>query len=774
MISNKHFNKIVSILICIAVTFSLIIIVLPKSSTSTTYIEQPDYVTTIFDNDQVIEINIEMDETAWQEMLDNASAEEYTAANITVNGTTYNNVAIRPKGNSSLSQLVTDDTTDRYSFKIKFDEYFDGQTLDGLSKLVLNNNMSDATYMKEYLSYKLLASLGVPTPECAYAHITVNGEEWGLYLAVEPIEEEFIARNYGSTDGNLYKPESDSVAVGENKNNDDTSNNKTNLNQTNGNESQNTSDNTQVPSDINNGDSTNQMQTPPDMNSGDSSNQMQAPPDMNNGDNSNQIQAPPDMNNGDNSNQMQAPPNMNNGDSSNQMQAPPDMNNGESSSEAQSTDNTTDTSNEPPSNRPNGMGGGPGGNSNGADLVWNGDDISNYSAIFDNAIFKNTDSDDYTKILDMIEHLDSMEDIESYLDVDEVLRYFAANTFLVNLDSYVSNMNHNYYLYENDGVVSILPWDYNLSFAGFQAGSASNAINFPIDSTVSDSLEDNPLIANLLEVDEYKELYHQYLDEIVNNFINNGTYETLITETDALISDYVKNDATAFYTFDEYEDAVSNLLTFGYDRATSIAAQLDGTQPSTTTGTIETTVDLTAMGQQGGGGGKDKGGMNSMGNKPNYSTTTNNSNTTNNSTATNTDSFALPSNDTSGNTNNPNDNTMNNSPRNMDGNSSNLDPTVMMQAMQIIQSSEDGTITDSIKDELLNLGLTEEDITQLSSIRLPNQDTNMKDFKNTNLAMGPNDTSSNYKSLTITLSSIALLVISIPGVLLFKKRKYIS
>ncbi|MDU2492059.1 MAG: hypothetical protein E7D27_16050 [Clostridium celatum] len=97
------------------------------------------------------------------------------------------------------------------------------------------------------------------------------------------------------------------------------------------------------------------------------------------------------------------------------MQAPPYMNNGESSSEAQSTDNTTDTSNESPSNRPNVIGGVPGGNSNGADLVWNGDDISNYSAIFDNAIFKSTDSDDYTKILDMIEHLDSMEDIESYV-----------------------------------------------------------------------------------------------------------------------------------------------------------------------------------------------------------------------------------------------------------------------------------------------------------------------------------------------------------------------
>ncbi len=644
MISNKHFNKLVSILMIIAVSFSLILIALPKSSTSTTYIEQPDYVTTIFDDDKVIEINIEMDETAWQEMLDNASAEEYTAANITVNGTTYNNVAIRPKGNSSLSQLVMDDTTDRYSFKIKFDEYVDGQTLDGLSKLVLNNNMADATYMKEYLSYKLLNSLGVPTPECAYAHITVNGEEWGLYLAVEPIEEEFIARNYGSTDGNLYKPESDSVAIGD-KNSQDNIKNDSDFSPNQIDESQNLNSNTENSND--------QMQVPPYMNNGDTSEQqMQLPPNMNSGNASNQqMQTPPNMNSGDSSEQqIQDPPNMNSEYNTNQLQIPSDIN------------NTDNNSIEKPSNMPNGigggMGGGIGGNSNGSDLVWNGDDISNYSAIFDNAIFKTTDSDDYTKILDMIEHLDSMEDIESYLDVDEVLRYFAVNTFLVNLDSYVSNMNHNYYLYENDGIVSILPWDYNLSFAGFQAGSASNAINFPIDSPVSNNLEDNPLIANLLEVDEYKELYHQYLNDIVENFINNGTYETLITKIDSLISDYVKNDATAFYTFDEYEDAVSNLLTFGYDRATSIAAQLDGTQPSTTTGTIGTTVDLAAMGQQ--GGGNDKGNINNMGNKLNNTTTLDNSITNN------TDSITHPSNDTSGDAmnnisnNNINDSKVNN------------------------------------------------------------------------------------------------------------------
>lgn len=670
MISNKHFNKLIAILMAIAISFSLIIIVLPKSSSTATYIEQPDYVTTIFDDDKVMDINIEMDETAWQEMLDNASAEEYTAANITVNGVTYNNIAIRPKGNSSLSQLVMDDTTERYSFKVKFDEYVDGQTLDGLSKLVLNNNMSDATYMREYLSYKLLDSLGVPTPACSYANITVNGEEWGLYLAVEPVEEEFIERNYGSTDGNLYKPESDSVAVGGNKDKDST-NTKPDF------------DPTQITQDSNN--------TTP----GNSNNQMMTPPDMNSGGNSNQ-----------------------------QMQMPSDIGGGM-------------------------MGRGMGGNSNGSDLVWNGNDISNYSAIFDNAIFKTTDSDDYTKILDMIEHLYTMEDIESYLNVDEVLRYFAANTFLVNLDSYASNMNHNYYLYEDDGVVSILPWDYNLSFGGFQAGSASSAINFPIDSPVSGTLEDNPLIANLLEVDEYKELYHQYLNEIVNNFVNNGTYEMLVTKTDTLISDYVKNDATAFYTFDEYTEAVSNLLNFGLDRSTSISAQLDGSQPSTSTGTIETTVNLTAMGQQ--GGGNNKGGMVGMNMAFNKDTAENSTNNT----------MTSPDNNIHEN-----------------NNTSSIDKDLMMQAMQIIQTSEDGSITDSIKEQLLALGLNNDDITKLESIQtsMPggNSNTN-KEVINNNFAMVPdNSNSSNFSTLLLTGLSILLLIISLIFVKFSSKRKYTS
>ncbi|WP_343009322.1 CotH kinase family protein [Clostridium celatum] len=736
MISNKHFNAIVAVLMVIAICFSSLIVLLPKNITLATSITQPNYVTTIFDDDKVIEINIEMSEDDWQEMIDNASAEEYTSANITVNGTTYTNVGIRPKGNSSLSQIVADSTTDRFSFKLKFDKYIDGQTLDGLSKLVLNNNMSDTTYMKEYLSYKLLDSLNVPTPECAYAHITVNGEEWGLYLAVEPIEEEFIERHYGSINGNLYKPESDSVAMG---NKDDNGQMQTPPDMNNGDNSMqmqtppdmnngDTSMQMQTPPDMSNGDTSMQMQPPPDMNNGDTSIQMQTPPDMNNGDNSMQMQTPPDMSNGDNSMQMQTPPDMNNGDNSMQMQTPPDMNNGDNSMQMQTPPdmNNGDNSMQMPQSMPNGIGGGMGGNSNGADLVWNGDDVSNYSSIFDNAIFKTTDSDDYTKILDMIEHLDSLEDIESYLNVDEVLRYFAVNTFLVNLDSYASNMKHNYYLYEDDGLVSILPWDYNLSFAGFQAGSASNAINFPIDSPVSDSLEASPLIGKLLEVDKYKELYHQYLNEIVENFINNGTYETLITKVNSLISNYVENDATAFYTFEEYTNSLTHLINFGYDRATSITAQLDGSQPSTSYGNIDTTVDLTALGQQ--GGGNDKGGM-----------------------------F---------NKDNQNGNLINNM---------SIDQSLMIQAIQIIQNSGDSPITDAVKEELLNIGLTDEQINEITSFQAQNNSGNKTQVINNNFAMGPKQNSTtNFETLILSFSSILILICSLVFVLLFKKRKYVS
>ena len=68
-----------------------------------------------------------MDEADWNDMLENATAETYYQCNVEVNGTLFYQVGIRPKGNTSLSAIANDDTTDRYSFKLEFDQQKGGK-----------------------------------------------------------------------------------------------------------------------------------------------------------------------------------------------------------------------------------------------------------------------------------------------------------------------------------------------------------------------------------------------------------------------------------------------------------------------------------------------------------------------------------------------------------------------------------------------------------------------------------------------------------------------
>lgn len=67
--------------------------------------------------------------------------------------------------------------------------------------------------MKDYLTYRMMAEFGVDAPLCSFVYITVNGEDFGLYLAVEGVEDAFLERNYSGT-GELYKPDSMSFGGG--------------------------------------------------------------------------------------------------------------------------------------------------------------------------------------------------------------------------------------------------------------------------------------------------------------------------------------------------------------------------------------------------------------------------------------------------------------------------------------------------------------------------------------------------------------------------------
>ena len=49
--------------------------------------------------------------------------------------------------------------------------------------------------------------MGVPTPLCSYTWVRVNGEDWGLFLAIEEPEEAFVKRAFGADHGQLHKPD---------------------------------------------------------------------------------------------------------------------------------------------------------------------------------------------------------------------------------------------------------------------------------------------------------------------------------------------------------------------------------------------------------------------------------------------------------------------------------------------------------------------------------------------------------------------------------------
>ena len=90
-------------------------------------------------------------------------------------------------------------------------------------------------------------------------------------------------------------------------------------------------------------------------------------------------------------------------------------------------------------------------------LRYTDDNFESYDNIFRNAKFDINDSD-RKRVIDALKALSTQKDLESSINIDQVLRYFTVQVFVVNLDSYLGKTGHNYFLHEKDGVLSILPW----------------------------------------------------------------------------------------------------------------------------------------------------------------------------------------------------------------------------------------------------------------------------------------------------------------------------
>ncbi len=569
MAAGRHIDKICCMVLAFVIALTVIFVNAEQFGV-TAMTSQPGYEQRLFDTSRVHTIDIIMDD--WDSFLETCENEEYELCTLVIDNEAYKNTGIRAKGNTSLS-MVSEYGNNRYSFKAEFDHYDNTKTYYGLDKLSLNNIIQDNTYMKDYLSYQMMNFAGASAPLCSYVYLTVNGEDWGLYLAVEGVEESFLDRNYGSDYGELYKPDSMDMGGGRgngggfhmnrfeengaDQNDADSSGNQDSAEKPG---SSGTDANTEIPDHA----PSSAGNDKPDSSGTDANTEI---PDAQSSDSL----KPPDST--DLPEGSERPGNAPFPDDSSFPEGmnPPDFPDFE---EIQKSGSRS-------------MRQGPGNTMGSSDvsLIYSDDEFDSYRNIFENAKTDITDSDK-KRLIAALKSLNEGSDIENCVDTEAVIRYFVAHNFVCNFDSYTGSMIHNYYLYEKDGQMSMIPWDYNLAFGGFQSQTdAEGLVNYPIDSPVSGGeTESRPMLAWIFNDDAYTESYHQHFSEFIAEYFESGYFSEMIDTVTQMIAPYVEKDPTKFCTYEEFQTGADILKEFCLLRAQSIRGQLNGTIPSTADG----------------------------------------------------------------------------------------------------------------------------------------------------------------------------------------------
>lgn len=164
----------------------------------------------LFSQNMIHKIDVKMDEAQWNNLLANASKEEWTPCDVVIDGEELKNVGIRTKGNSSLMMAKNG----KYSFRIKTDKFDKDVNYHGLTELCMNNMLSDATCMRDILCYNAMYEIGGVAPHAAHTDMYLNGELYSFYLLAEQPGTTVAERYAVDDDSVLYKATESNGAEG--------------------------------------------------------------------------------------------------------------------------------------------------------------------------------------------------------------------------------------------------------------------------------------------------------------------------------------------------------------------------------------------------------------------------------------------------------------------------------------------------------------------------------------------------------------------------------
>lgn len=193
------------------------------------------------------------------------------------------------------------------------------------------------------------------------------------------------------------------------------------------------------------------------------------------------------------------------------------------------------------------------------DLRWYGDDSTAYDYQMS---YELKSESGWADLLNLIYTLNfEIDSIETILNVDRALWFFAASQVMPDLDAYNGFYIHNYYLYRNtsSGQFEVIPWDKDHTFGGAMintiidlGGNVSWIYNW--DPFLFENDDDRPFFSELINIPLYKKIYTAHMRTIIDDIYNVNYIQDLAYGMQDSIETYADDDPNLFpsFTFTDY------------------------------------------------------------------------------------------------------------------------------------------------------------------------------------------------------------------------------
>jgi hypothetical protein len=167
------------------------------------------YAQSIFDREKLHSIHLFLSDQNWFDTLQvfydaglTGADKKTLPAHIIVDGDTLpSDIGIRFKGHYSNYGFPGK----KKPFRLHFGKYEEDQDYQGIKKLNLHNLAGDPSFLREFVAYDFLRSIGIAASRTSFTQLYINDVYFGCYLIVEePEDKSFLKQNFGTDKGNLF------------------------------------------------------------------------------------------------------------------------------------------------------------------------------------------------------------------------------------------------------------------------------------------------------------------------------------------------------------------------------------------------------------------------------------------------------------------------------------------------------------------------------------------------------------------------------------------